>query len=76
MWLHPEWTIASEEAITDLAVERSSAPVRNYNDLAMGAGGEFRYVRGSNDGQEGITKVGLFRFDKELSPEEIRERIG
>lgn len=76
MWLCPEWTVVREEAITELSVERSSTPVRNYNDLAMGAKGDYRYIRGSHDGLDGVTKVGLFRFDKELSPEEIRERIG
>ncbi|KAI1255445.1 hypothetical protein MGN70_003511 [Eutypa lata] len=68
--------MTKEEAITELSVERSTAAVRNYNDLAMGTGGDFRYIRGSHDGEDGITKVGLFRLDKELSPEEIKERIG
>ena len=76
VYLHPEWTVAREEAITELSVQRSTAPVRNYNNIAMDAKGGFRYVQGSRGGQEGITKVGLFRVGKELSPEEIRERIG
>ncbi|KAI3322311.1 hypothetical protein HD806DRAFT_523188 [Xylariaceae sp. AK1471] len=61
-WLHPEWT-------------SSSTPVRNYNDLAMGAEGDFRYIQASRGGSEGITKVGLFRVKQELLPEEIQSRI-
>ncbi|KAI0437003.1 hypothetical protein F4803DRAFT_540406 [Xylaria telfairii] len=75
VWLQPEWTIAKEEAISDLLFERSRTPVRNYNDLAMGAGGDFRYIRSSRDGNGIITKVGLFRIKQKLSPEEIKSRI-
>ncbi|KAI0401279.1 hypothetical protein F4802DRAFT_601266 [Xylaria palmicola] len=75
VWLHPEWTSAKEEAISGLSFAKSGTAVRNYNDLAMGAEGDFRYIQASRDGSEVITKVGLFRVGQELSPEEILSRI-
>ncbi|KAI0972084.1 hypothetical protein F4678DRAFT_431109 [Xylaria arbuscula] len=75
VWLHPEWTAVPEEAVSDLSFERSSTPVRNYNNLAMGAGGDFRYIQSSRGGSEVITKIGLFRARQNLSPEEIQSRI-
>ncbi|KAI2465789.1 hypothetical protein F4781DRAFT_435043 [Annulohypoxylon bovei var. microspora] len=75
VWLRPEWTTVEGEAISDLSFEKSSTPIRNYNDLAMGAGGDFRYVQASRDGSGIVTKIGLFRVKQELSPEEIKSRI-
>ncbi|KAI1417058.1 hypothetical protein F5Y13DRAFT_185890 [Hypoxylon sp. FL1857] len=75
VWLHPEWTSVNEEAISDLSFEKSSSPVRNYNNLAMGAGGDFRYIQASRNGIDALTKAGLFRVQEHLSPEEIQSRI-
>ncbi|KAI1182489.1 hypothetical protein F5B17DRAFT_185212 [Nemania serpens] len=75
VWLHPEWTSVKDEAMSNLSFKKSSTPVRNYNDLAMGAGGNFRYIQASRGGSEGITKVGLFRVKQQLPPDEIQSRI-
>lgn len=64
-----------EEALSDLSFTKASTPIRNYNDLAMGAGGDFRYIQVSREGSKRVTKVGLFRVQKQLSPEEIKSRI-
>jgi hypothetical protein len=63
------------EAISDLSFKKSSTPVRNYNNLAMDTGGDFRYIQASRDGSRMATKVGLFRAQQKLSPEEIKSRI-
>jgi len=75
VWLHPEWTSVEEEAISDLSFKKSSTPVRNYNNLAMDTGGDFRYIEASRHGSRMATKVGLFRAQQKLSPEEIKSRI-
>ncbi|KAI5920663.1 hypothetical protein F4810DRAFT_407757 [Camillea tinctor] len=75
VWLQPEWVRVHEEAIADLSVTRSDAPIKNYNDLAMGAGGQFWYIQPSRGGSRFITKVSLFQAKQELSPEKIMSRI-
>ncbi|KAE8352221.1 hypothetical protein BDV28DRAFT_135549 [Aspergillus coremiiformis] len=75
VWLHPEWTSAADEAISDLSFERSSTAVRNYNDIAMGAGGDFRYIKASYGGSSKVTKAGLLRTDENLSEGAIVTRI-
>ncbi|KAI0384023.1 hypothetical protein F5Y04DRAFT_278021 [Hypomontagnella monticulosa] len=76
VWLHPEWTSVKEEAVSNLSFEKSSSAVKNYNDLAMGAGGDFRYILTSKGGNQAVTKVGLFRVQEQLSSDEIKSWIG
>ena len=64
-----------EGAVSHLSFEKSKDPVRNYNNLAMDAGGDFRYLQVSREGSIKVTKVGLFRVQQELTPQEITTRI-
>lgn len=75
VWLHPHWTSVREEAVSDLEFIMSDTPIRNYNDLAMDAGGAFRYIKATQDGSKPISNAGLFRSKEKLSLEAIKSRI-
>lgn len=67
--------MVKEEAISDLEFEKSSTAVKNYNDIAMDSGGDYRYIKASRDGSKPITNTALLRSNKHLSSEEIKSKI-
>lgn len=58
-----------------MCISKSHTPVRNYNNLAMGSRGDFRFIELFREGDERITKVGMLRLQRRLTHEEIESRI-
>ncbi|GIJ84627.1 hypothetical protein Asppvi_003476 [Aspergillus pseudoviridinutans] len=76
VWLQPQWTAEKEGAITHLSFEKPKSEIRNYNNLALQRKDEYRYITAEPKGERPITRVGLFRTEHELTPEQIKTRIG
>lgn len=76
VWLRPHWSSDKDKAISDIDFHRSSEEIRNYNDLTTQSKTDFRYLLTRHDGDQKITKTGLFRTSESLSESDLKTRIG
>ena len=68
VWLIPVFTSTASAAVTgfSIAIQKSADPA--FNDLAKGAGGDYRYLLLENDAEqaEKVTEVALLRLGEAL----------
>ncbi|KAG5644039.1 hypothetical protein DXG03_009191 [Asterophora parasitica] len=68
VWLVPKYTTNTKEALTRFDFVNQGAHDDRYDDLAKGAGGNYRYLVPVNDGSNLlITKAALLRSDNSTS---------
>ena len=78
VWMIPRWTFDSDEAATSLEIRIQSNGVDGWKDLAMGAGGDFRYVVSNHDKYQTtkVTAAKLLRSNSSLSIAEMVKCLG
>lgn len=68
----PEWSQNSSSAATNVRITIQSENDPKYQDLAKGAGGDYRYLRIEKDGSQKITNIRLLRRKEDTSFETIK----
>ena len=66
VWLVPTFTSDPGSAQTSYSIVIQGDSNDHYQDLAKGAGGDYRYLHSRHDGEQKITKVNLLRLDEAL----------
>ncbi|KAN0076572.1 hypothetical protein V8E54_006714 [Elaphomyces granulatus] len=71
VWLTPKWSSESSNAVSNIRIiiQKESDP--NFEDLAKGAGGDYRYLRLERNGSDKIHALQLLRRKDEVSFETI-----
>ena len=71
VWLVPKWSLTSSSAVSNIRIIIQDQQDPSREDLAKGAGGEYRYLQLETDGSENITDVQLLRREDSVSDETV-----
>jgi hypothetical protein len=73
VWILPTYSGNSDGALSGVQVSIQDSQDESHLDLAAGAGGAFRYVNLSRDGQRKITELRLLRRSEKVDWGDIRK---
>ncbi|KAJ5354230.1 hypothetical protein N7541_006794 [Penicillium brevicompactum] len=73
VWLCPIWTEVKSDAISEIRLRIQSDADSDFQDLAYGAGGDYRYLIPLRDDEQKISSISLVRRKDSFDSGDIRQ---
>ncbi|KAJ5322430.1 hypothetical protein N7452_010719 [Penicillium brevicompactum] len=73
VWLCPIWTEVKSHAISEIRLRIQSHADSDFQDLAYGAGGDYRYLISIRDDEQKISSISLVRRKDSFDSGDIRQ---